>query len=346
MDMAKALGYDFEELYVGGGTTTVMAYELAETIEHARKLFPSIKQVSVESDPLHLTSPEFTVLHGLVDRLSVGVQSFNRDILKRTERLEKFGEPEVVFEKLMRVKENFPILSVDMIFGFQGQTQDILVKDMEILAELNPRQITTYPLMVTHQTRKSAKASLANPNQDIRSDYQLILNTLRDSYDQLTAWSFGKSNEEGFDEYVVNYDDYLGLGSGSFSFLHDTMYVNTFSLKKYQEKINAGLMGVESSKFYNKHAIMQYRFLLNLFGGRLSKSYFKDNFGSSLYTGLTKEMAFMHTIGGLEADPNDPDKLQATPNGLMMGLMMMKNFYAGMDNVRAELRRPLTEADM
>ncbi|MBY5922733.1 coproporphyrinogen III oxidase family protein [Ferrimonas balearica] len=346
MEMAKALGYDFEELYIGGGTTTVLVDELARTIEHARNLFPGIKQVSCESDPLHLTSAEFTQLHGLVDRLSVGVQSFDRDILARTDRLEKFGEPEVVYEKLLRAKDNFPILNVDMIFGFQGQTAEVLQKDMDMLTRLGPRQITTYPLMVTHQTRKSAKGNLAAANQDIRKDYELILNTLKGHYDQLTAWSFGKSNEEGFDEYVVNYDDYLGLGSGSFSFLHDTLYVNSFSLRRYQERIAAGKMGVESSKHYTRHAVMQYRFLLNLFGGRLSKSYFKEQFGVSPYLGLAKEMAFMHATGSLKQDPQDPDKLQATPNGLMMGLLMMKNFYAGMDNVRAELRRPLGAKDM
>ncbi len=352
MHMAKALGYDFEELYIGGGTTTVLVDELAKTIELAKSLFPAIKQVSCESDPLHLTSLEFTQLHGLVDRLSVGVQSFDRDILARTDRLGKFGEPEVVFEKLQRAKENFPILNVDMIFGFEGQTPEVLAQDMATLKRLDPRQITTYPLMVSDLTRRHAaskigsKAQLANANQDIRKDYALILNSLRGQYEQLTAWSFGKSNEEGFDEYVVNADDYLGLGSGSFSFLHDTLYVNSFSLRRYNEKIARGRMGVESAKHYSQKAVMQYRFLLQVFGGRLSKDYFKQQYGRGLYTGLPKEMAFMHAIGGLTSCQSDSDKLQATPNGLMMGLLMMKNFYTGMDNVRAQLRRPLGADDM
>ncbi|GAA5187018.1 coproporphyrinogen III oxidase family protein [Ferrimonas gelatinilytica] len=352
MQMAKALGYDFEELYIGGGTTTVLVDELARTIELAKTLFPSIKQVSCESDPLHLTSLEFTQLHGLVDRLSVGVQSFDRDILARTDRLGKFGEPAVVFEKLQRAKENFPILNVDMIFGFEGQTPDVLAQDMATLKRLDPRQITTYPLMVSDLTRRHAaskigsKAQLANEAQDIREDYALILNSLSGQYEQLTAWSFGKSNAEGFDEYVVNADDYLGLGSGSFSFLHDNLYVNSFSLRRYNEKIADGRMGVESSKHYSKKAVMQYRFLLQVFGGRLSKRYFEEQFGSNLYTSLPKEMAFMHGIGGVEKCSYDPDKLQATPNGLMMGLLMMKNFYTGMDNVRAQLRRPLRADDM
>lgn len=46
MDYVKALGYDFHSMYVGGGTTTIIEEELIKTLEHARKLFPSIKEIS------------------------------------------------------------------------------------------------------------------------------------------------------------------------------------------------------------------------------------------------------------------------------------------------------------
>ena len=100
MEMVKALGYDFESMYIGGGTTTVLEDELASTIEHAKTLFPSIKEVSCESDPQHLDSPGFKQLKGLVDRMSIGVQSFNDDILKMTDRLDKFGTGQQTFDKI------------------------------------------------------------------------------------------------------------------------------------------------------------------------------------------------------------------------------------------------------
>lgn len=346
MDMVKSLGYDFESMYIGGGTTTVLEDELVKTIEHARKLFPSIKEVSCESDPRHLDTPEFRQLKGLVDRMSIGVQSFDDGILKMTDRLEKFGSGQQVFDKVMAAKELFPIVNVDLIFGFRGQTSEIIQRDLDLARQLDPRQITTYPLMITHQTRKSVKATLAADKKDLASQYQQILNSLNGQYNQLTAWAFGKANNEGFDEYVIDYDEYLGIGSGSFSFLKDTLYVNTFSLKNYQERIAAGKMGVEQQKRYSKKEIMQYRFLLGMFSGRLSREYFQDNFNVNLDTKLFKEMSAMKLLGAVKNNPQSPNDLLITDNGKMLGLIMMKEFYAGMDNVRAQLRKPLKPCDM
>jgi len=187
MDMVKQLGYDFESMYIGGGTTTVLEDELARTIEYAKTLFPSIKEVSCESDPQHLDSPGFKQLKGLVDRMSIGVQSFNDDILKMTDRLEKFGTGQQTFDKIMAAKELFPIINVDLIFGFRGQTDEVIQHDLDMASRLDPRQITTYPLMITHQTRKSVKGKLAAPQADMANQYRMILNTLNGQYNQLSA---------------------------------------------------------------------------------------------------------------------------------------------------------------
>ncbi|WP_394132557.1 coproporphyrinogen III oxidase family protein [Shewanella maritima] len=346
MQMAKDLGYRFESMYIGGGTTTVLEDELARTIEHAKTLFPDIKEVSCESDPQHLANPEFKQLKGLVDRMSIGVQSFDNGILKMTDRLEKFGTGEETFDRIMAAKELFPIINVDLIFGFRGQTPEIIQSDLDMASKLDPRQITTYPLMITHQTRKSVKGKLAAPHGEMMDQYRQILNTLIGQYNQLSGWAFGKANNEGFDEYVIDYDEYLGVGSGSFSFLNDTLYVNTFSLRKYQERIAQGRMAVEQQKRYQLKEVMQYRFLLGMFSGRLSRKYFRDNFNVNLDTALFKEMASMKAIGAIKNDPNNPDDIIVTDNGKMMGLVMMKEFYSGMDNVRAQLRKPLAQRDM
>lgn len=82
--------------------------------------------------------------------------------------------------------------------------------DLDMASRLDPRQITTYPLMITHQTRKSVKGKLAAPQADMANQYRQILNSLNGQYNQLSAWAFGKANDEGFDEYVIDYDEYLG----------------------------------------------------------------------------------------------------------------------------------------
>lgn len=345
MDYVKALGYDFTSMYIGGGTTTILEDELIRTIEHARTLFPGIKEVSCETDPLQIATPTFRNLKGLVDRMSIGVQSFNDDILKMTERYDKFGSGALIYERLQEALELFPTTNVDMIFGFRGQNLEMLQRDMDLLVELNPRQITTYPLMVTSQTRKSVKQTIAAKGIELADQYAVIMNTLGNHYRQLTSWTFGRTHDEGFDEYVVDHDEYLGVGSGAFSFLSSSLYVNTFSLRRYNERIKAGMTGVERRRNFDKHAVLQYRLLLGLFSARLSRKYFREVHGVDLDKALFKEMLGLRIAGAVKDNPEDPDNLIVTDAGKFLGLVMMKAFYSGMDNVRAELRKPLRDID-
>lgn len=345
MDYVKALGYDFTSMYIGGGTTTILEDELIRTIEHARTLFPGIKEVSCETDPLQIATPTFRNLKGLVDRMSIGVQSFNDDILKMTERYDKFGSGALIYERLQEALELFPTTNVDMIFGFRGQNLEMLQRDMDLLVELNPRQITTYPLMVTSQTRKSVKQTIAAKGIELADQYAVIMNTLGNHYRQLTSWTFGRTLDEGFDEYVVDHDEYLGVGSGAFSFLGSSLYVNTFSLRRYNERIKAGMTGVERRRNFDKHAVLQYRLLLGLFSARLSRKYFREVHGVDLDKALFKEMLGLRIAGAVKDNPEDPDNLIVTDAGKFLGLVMMKAFYSGMDNVRAELRKPLRDID-
>lgn len=345
MDYAKALGYDFTSMYIGGGTTTILEDELIRTIEHARTLFPGIKEVSCETDPLQIATPTFRNLKGLVDRMSIGVQSFNDDILKMTERYDKFGSGALIYERLQEALELFPTTNVDMIFGFRGQDLEMLQRDMDLLVELNPRQITTYPLMVTSQTRKSVKQTIAAKGIELADQYAVIMNTLGNHYRQLTSWTFGRTHDEGFDEYVVDHDEYLGVGSGAFSFLGSSLYVNTFSLRRYNERIKEGKTGVERRRQFDKHAVLQYRLLLGLFSARLSRKYFREVHGVDLDKALFKEMLGLRIAGAIKDNPEDPDNLIVTDAGKFLGLVMMKAFYSGMDNVRAELRKPLRDID-
>lgn len=345
MDYVKALGYDFTSMYIGGGTTTILEDELIRTIEHARTLFPGIKEVSCETDPLQIATPTFRNLKGLVDRMSIGVQSFNDDILKMTERYDKFGSGALIYERLQEALELFPTTNVDMIFGFRGQNLEMLQRDMDLLVELNPRQITTYPLMVTSQTRKSVKQTIAAKGIELADQYAVIMNTLGNHYRQLTSWTFGRTHDEGFDEYVVDHDEYLGVGSGAFSFLGSSLYVNTFSLRRYNERIKAGMTGVERRRNFDKHAVLQYRLLLGLFSARLSRKYFREVHGVDLDKALFKEMLGLRIAGAIKDNPEDPDNLIVTDAGKFLGLVMMKAFYSGMDNVRAELRKPLHDID-
>ena len=68
--------------------------------------------------------------------------------------------------------------------------------------------------------------------------------------------------------------------------------------------------------------------------------------GVNLDKALFKEMLGLKAVGAIKDNPNDPDNLIVTDAGKFLGLVMMKAFYSGMDNIRAELRKPLSAIDM
>ena len=127
--MAHRLGYRFTSLYIGGGTPTILIDELCETIDLARELFP-IGEVSCETNPNHLTPEIIEKLEGRVQRLSVGVQSFDNELLREMGRYQKFGSGEQIQEKIRQAAPHFPSLNVDMIYNFPNQTEEILRRDL------------------------------------------------------------------------------------------------------------------------------------------------------------------------------------------------------------------------
>ena len=336
--------------FVVAPTTTIVDRETGSVIT-ADKLTEGMEVAVIygANAPMGMSMPPYmgqvTAVVANADKGSISVGHFNDDLLKLSERYEKFGSGEQIFERLQYAQELFPTCNIDMMFGFRGQTLDMLHEDMEKIWKLNPRQVTTYPLMVTSQTRKSVKNVIAASGNQLADQYRVILDTLGSRYNHLTSWTFGRTHDEGFDEYVVDYDEYLGVGSGAFSFLNDSLYVNTFSLRRYNERIAAGNTGVERRRQFDKHAILQYRLMLGLFSHRLSRKYFREVHGVNLDRTLMKEMLALRVAGAIKDDPNDPDNIIVTDGGKFLGLVMMKAFYSAMDNVRAELRQPLKEED-
>jgi coproporphyrinogen III oxidase-like Fe-S oxidoreductase len=120
MRMVADLGYDFGSLYVGGGTPTILLDELNQTIDLANELF-DIGEVSAETSPNHLTPQVVETLGGRVQRMSVGVQSFDDRLLRVMDRYEKYGNGQSLFESIAGAKGWFPSLNVDMIFNFPSQ---------------------------------------------------------------------------------------------------------------------------------------------------------------------------------------------------------------------------------
>lgn len=331
MEIIAEKGYNFGAMYIGGGTPTVLPDELAKTIDFAKKLF-DISEVSCESDPDHINSPILENTLGRINRLSVGIQTFDDNYLKLIGRYEKFGSGEQQLEKIKKIIPHFPIVNIDMIFNYPGQSEKSLSDDINKVLSVGSSQITFYPLMFAKEEGFGIK------NQEgykiLKTEkrlYQLILREMnRNDYLQRTSWAFSRDKTEIIDEYVVDNDEYVGLGSGAFSFIDDTFYINTFSLKEYEMLINDNNISVIKGISFGKHAIKQYRMMVDIFGFTFNHNFPKAEFSLLKLAGAVKKGNKTYYV---------------TENGKYLLSLMMSEFYSGINEIRTKMRSKLNAED-
>ncbi len=342
MMMLADMGYDFESLYIGGGTPTIMLDELCKTIDLACETF-NIKDVSSETNPNHLTPTYLDALKGRVQRLSVGVQSFDNGLLQQMQRYAKYGSAEEIYDRIQTAAPYFHSLNVDMIFNFPAQTEDMLRHDLEMIKQCGASQTTFYPLMASPSVEKSLRETVGAVSYDReREFYSIICDALVDNgpFNFGSAWTFNRFDQGMIDEYVVDYEEYPAIGSGGITYLGSNLYVNTFSIKEYNAKIESGRMSLAGMTTFNEHDRMRYRFMMRLFGLRLDKKQFANDFGCTVEKGLPVEMAFMRRCGAFATD--DENELTLTPRGRYLMVVMMRQFFIGVNNLRDQARNALT----
>jgi menaquinone C8-methyltransferase len=329
--MYRELGYDFQALYVGGGTPTVLIDELAETVNLIRTTF-GVREVSVETNPNHLTPANLEVLEKCgVNRLSVGVQSFDDGLLKATERLHKYGSGEEIGARLRETQGRFHTLNVDMMFNFPMQTMHILEADLATLISLGVDQVTYYPLMVSSSTREVMARTLGSV--DYRREqafYEKITGMLMPRYQPSTAWCFSR-HESLIDEYVVNYEEYAGLGSGSIGYLGGTAYANTFDIPQYIRQAEAGVLPLMAKRRFSIKERLRYDFLMKLFGLSLDLGALRKKTGVNPYQYLWPEILFFTMAGGLR---REGQTLSLTRRGQYFWVIMMREFFIAVNNFR------------
>lgn len=335
----KQLGYDFDNLVIGGGTPLIDEDELIETIKLAKSLF-SIETVTCETDPNYIQPKTIKKLKGLVDRISVGVQSFDDEILKKLGRYDKFGSAKKITKDIKAMLGILPITSVDLIFNFPGQTSEGLDKDLKTLIKLAPEQTSFYPLMTSPYVKNDVKQTLGKFS--LENEYKFfnqIKNSLKEAFPVRHGWAFSKANTDVIiDEYVIDNDEYVGVGSGSFSFLNNVLYVNEFSLEKYSQDIIKKGCAVTKKKVFPDSNKMYYRLMVGLYNGKLYKEKFFNEFNVSIDKALKKELLLLKMAGAIH---ESIDTITTTEFGDYLSVVLMKEFYMGMDHIRDSSRKAI-----
>jgi coproporphyrinogen III oxidase-like Fe-S oxidoreductase len=334
----RNLGYDFGAIYVGGGTPTVLIDELEETIALARASF-HIRELSVETNPNHLTEQRLAVLQRAgVSRLSVGVQSFDDGLLKKMDRYDKYGSAAEIVARLRQTLGRFGTLNADMIFNFPTQTSAMLEKDLDTLQAIGIDQVTWYPLMVSDSTRQTVMEALGRVDggQEERF-YHQITGRLVPPYRFSSAWCFSRM-QVMIDEYIVDYDEYAGLGSGSIGYLNGTCYANTFDIDGYIAQLDRGKLPLAASRPFSVRDQLRYDFLMKLFGIRLNTAELRKKYEGGLSL-LLPDLLVFSLIGALCWQAPD---IVLTRRGRYVWVVLMREFFTAVNNFRDFCRERMT----
>jgi len=323
--MYRERGYAFDRMYVGGGTPTVLPEELVRTIALVRSLWHP-RVTSVETHPDHLNEPVCALLEEAgVNRLSIGVQSFQEGVLRSLARKDTGIDGGEIRRRIERSMARFKTVNVDMIFGVPGQTAAVLKKDILAIKEVLPHQVTFYPLM----------GPKARPDLPSRELYALIVDGLSGLYRPSSGWGFSLAGTSTLDEYITEREDYAGLGAGSFGYVDGTFYANSFSVPDYVRLIEERQFPVIVSKRFSRPQRSRYHLLVRFFGGRVDTGEVVRKFGFFAALRLWKELMMMSGAGGIFLEGR---ALLPTERGRFLSMLMMKAFMSAVSEFRRSCR--------
>ena len=253
----KYMGEEVKTMYVGGGTPSAL------TIKDLKYLFEIIGKFNIVPDAeftfecnLNDINEELlTILkENKVNRLSIGIESFNENKLKFMERQHTYEEA----EKAIKLARNlgFNNINVDLMYGIPGETLKDLKKDLEMILKLEPDHISTYSLIVEDNTKIGNAGVIPIPEELDASMYEEICEKLNSKkYAHYEVSNFAKEGKESIHNLTYwNNEEYYGFGLGAAGYIHGVRYENTRSITKYfkREYLKSEEMLSKEDKMYNE----------------------------------------------------------------------------------------------
>ena len=337
IDLAAGAGFKFSEAYFGGGTPTVLPDDLIRIVRRLKDDY-GVRRVSAETNPDDLGMDALQALADAgINRLSVGVQSFDDELLRQMERLDKYGSGEQIRQRLRRAHGRFETLNVDMMFNFPHQTHESLQRDLDTLTEgVAANQVSYYPLMSAESTQKAMDKEIGRVDygRERRFYHQIADHMLSNGYHRSSAWCFSR-NASMIDEYITENEEYLGLGSGAFSYVDGSLFGSTFSINTYLRRLGNGKPGITRRSNLKTREQMRYYLLMRLFGGSLDLTAASERFGRSFSRALGPELAALRLVGAMR---RRGDELTLTESGQYLWVLMMREFFASVNDFRERMR--------
>ena len=268
-------------LYIGGGTPSCL------NVEQLTQLFNIIKKFNLSSkveftfecNVENISKEKLELLYNNgVNRLSIGVQTFNNDLLKT---LNRHHTKEEVIEKINLAKSiGFNNINVDLIYAIPKEDMNILKNDLALFLSLNINHISTYSLIIEPNTKLYID-KFKNIDEDLDYEmYKYICTKLKENgYNHYEISNFARDGYESFHNLTYwNNEEYYGFGLGASGYVNGIRYDNTKSLNKYLNKNYI----YESHKLELKETI-ENEFILGLRKVKgINKKFFQDKYNINI----------------------------------------------------------------
>ena len=239
--------YEVDSVYFGGGTPSFYGADRIVEIFNTLKLNGNVR---LDSEVTVECNPDSTSLNALkllreegVNRLSLGVQSANNDLLKLIGRRHNFQQ---VKRSMQDARDaGFENISLDLIYGLPSQSKSDWAETLARIIELHPEHISCYGLKLEEGTPMSEryKGSPILPDDDEQADmYFYAADVLeRYGYKQYEISNFAAKGFES--KHNLKYwelDDYMGFGPGAHSCVGNLRYSFVKDLKQYISGVARG----------------------------------------------------------------------------------------------------------
>ena len=235
-------------IYIGGGTPSAIDSELIKKIvfkikELERNSF--VQEVTIEVNPGTVTQQKLNdYIEAGINRLSIGLQSTNDNLLRLIGRIHTYQEFLKTYE--MAVNTGFKNINVDLMLGLPNQRIIDLKESLENVLRLAPKHISVYSLIVEDGTpiaNKIKNGKLKLPDDELeRNMYWYVKNTLElNGYKHYEISNFAKKGYESkHNMNCWNQMEYVGIGTAAHSYRDITRYSNTEDIKEYIKNVQKG----------------------------------------------------------------------------------------------------------
>jgi len=268
-------------LYIGGGTPSLLnekQFQKLFSILNNHFYVKTKTEKVVEANPASVTEKKIKYLKRIgVNRMSLGIQSFDQKLLKKMGRRYTIAYLE---KSINIIKKYFNDWNIDIIFGFPGQTSEILKEDLEKLKEINPPSITFYQLSLKRnicifrdlpEYSKLPKNVFPSLKEAISMKYLLSQFLKHSNYKlEMFPWFLKPDFSHPYQEMTYKSENIIGFGPSARSTGRNWGYSNVPTLQIYKEKLKNNTLPICSGVILTPVEIELRKLLLELKMGEVS----------------------------------------------------------------------------